>query len=313
MNDAGNKRAVTLLAETDAAIGGFAATNVAFAGGAASGIALLTKSTTTNCILKESFELVWKAVVSNETEIVTNTLGKTDGHVFYTILDEPEPPWVNNTIANQNAWVSALEIVCSNGWAKGSSSLSMMSACVTTAINESGRFEYDVADGDVNYTDDSGFVHLSAAIDRIGGAPGRGARVNCADCANLVTSFSNLAGAKLWTSCMGGWGFRTNPYTAIGCPPWTPPSWGASFRYHAVAWTGDCGDDDFVFDACLRYDGDGDPTTDPKREELPTGVQFSDGNSGAPFLYRERLSPPGAAGYDSCISQPTSRIRFPVR
>ena len=72
MNDAGNKRAVTLLADTDAAIGGFAATNVAFAGGAASDVALSTKSATTNCILKETFDLTWKAVVSNEIEVVTN-------------------------------------------------------------------------------------------------------------------------------------------------------------------------------------------------------------------------------------------------
>ena len=63
---------VTLLADTDAAIGGFAATNVAFAGGAASDVALSTKSATTNCILKETFDLTWKAVVSNEIEVVTN-------------------------------------------------------------------------------------------------------------------------------------------------------------------------------------------------------------------------------------------------
>ena len=63
---------VTLLAETDAAIGGFAATNVAFAAGAASDVALSTQSATTNCILKETFDLTWKAVVSNEIEVVTN-------------------------------------------------------------------------------------------------------------------------------------------------------------------------------------------------------------------------------------------------
>ena len=304
---------VTLLAETDAAIGGFAATNVAFAGGAASDVALSTKSATTNCILKETFDLTWKAVVSNGTEVVTNTLGKTDGHVLYTILGEPVEPW-NNVFGNKaNAWVSALDVVCSNGWAKGAASVSSLSAMVTTAINESNRFAYDTSDGDINYTDPTGFIHFSSAVDRIRGNAGRGELVNCLDCANMVATFSNLAGAQLWTSFMGGYGFRTNPYTAIGCSPWTPPSWGATFSYHAVAWSGSCGDGDSVFDACLRYDGDGDPTTAPRREELPTGIQFSDGNPSAPYVYRERLSPPGSDGYDSCISRPSARIRFPIQ
>ena len=98
MNDAGNKRAVTLLADTDAAIGGFAATNVAFAAGAASDVALSTQSATTNCILKETFDLTWKAVVSNGTEIVTNVIGKTDGHVLYTILGGPKLPWTDSIV-----------------------------------------------------------------------------------------------------------------------------------------------------------------------------------------------------------------------
>ena len=86
---------VRLFAETAAAIGGFAVTNVSFSNGAASNVVLLTRSATTNCVLKETFDLTWKAVVSNETKTVTNTLGKTDGHVFYTILGEPKLPWTD--------------------------------------------------------------------------------------------------------------------------------------------------------------------------------------------------------------------------
>ena len=180
MNDAGNKRAVTLLAETDAAIGGFAATNVAFAGGAASGIALLTKSTTTNCILKESFELVWKAVVSNETEIVTNTLGKTDGHVFYTILDEPKLPWTDSEIANTNVWVSALEFVITNA-CEGKTTKHTALSAIPTFLFSSNSLTYDTTNGRAHFIVGSSF-DLTRYI-----SPNGGNRlVNCYDQAHGV-------------------------------------------------------------------------------------------------------------------------------
>ncbi|MBR1835792.1 MAG: hypothetical protein IJ783_00750, partial [Kiritimatiellae bacterium] len=302
--------AVELFAETGAAIGGFAAADVAFADGAARGVELATASGTAGCISKETFDLDWKAVVRDEDgTAATNALCTTGGHVFYTILGEPVEPWSNAHGDPANAWASALDVVCSNGWAKGATTVAALCAMVTTAINESNRFAYDTTDGDVNYTDATGFMHFSSALDRICGNAGRGELVNCLDCANLVTVFSNLAGAQLWTSFMGGSGFLTNPYTAIGRPQWAPPSWGPAFSYHAVSWTGDCGDGDSVFDACLRYDGDGDPTSDPKREELPAGIQFSDGSPSAPYVYRERLARPGPVGYGACISRPFDKMR----
>ena len=254
-------------------------------------------------------------MVSNETEVVTNTLGKTDGHVFYTILDEPEPPWVNNTITNQNAWVSALEVVCSNSWANGASSLSAATETITRAIFDSDHFQYETNHGRTMFLDKDGRFTLTSFLDSLK-RPGK-ADLNCSDCAHAVTTFGNLIGCSLWSSIMedtiAGWGFETRPYCAIGRNDWTPPGWGWSFSYHEVAWDGNANDSDRVFDACLQYDGDADPASEPRTKEQPVNVVFSDGNALAHFVYRERLTPSSTNGYDRCLSNPSMKIRHPVK
>lgn len=107
--------------------------------------------------------------------------------------------------------------------------------------------------------------------------------------------------------------FYTNPYCAIGQPAWTPPSWGWGFSYHEVAWDGDAGDGNLVYDACLRYDGDDDPTSEPHVSQLPAAVQFSDGNPAAPLVYRERLTPDSATGYSRCVSNTEEKMRRVVK
>ena len=148
-----NLPVVRLFAETSAAVGGFAATNVAFAGGAASDVALSTKSATTNCILKETFDLTWKAVVSNETEIVTNTLGKTDGHVFYTIIGEPKLPWTDSEIANTNVWVSALEFVTKTNACFGETTQHGAISNLTRCLFQDCHFTYDTTSGNPHFFD----------------------------------------------------------------------------------------------------------------------------------------------------------------
>ena len=143
-----------------------------------------------------------------------------------------------------------------------------------------------------------------------------GAEVNCTDCAAFVVSCANLLGCELWSSRMGPrdrLGFLTNWYTAIGCLPWTPPSWEWEFSYHEVAWTGECGEDDQIYDACLSVDGDGDPSLPPRREMLPLGMPFDDGSAQAPYAYRESLSAPGVWGYDRCVPNPEKKMRRKVR
>lgn len=179
----------------------------------------------------------------------------------------------------------------------------------------SGSFYYDTKNGACHFIEEkkkwlffcSYKVLLSECLLALNSASAHEA-VNCTDCAVFVVSFSNLLGCELYSSRMG-WGFATNPYCAIGQPAWTTPSWGWGFSYHEVAWDGDAGDGDLVFDACLRYDGDEDPTAEPHVSQLPAAVQFSDGNPASPLVYRERLTPNTSYGYPHCNSQQNTKVR----
>jgi hypothetical protein len=151
-------------------------------------------------------------------------------------------------------------------------------------------------------------VMFTECIARLNGSVDPPESVNCTDCANFVTTFANLVGHTLHSSRMG-WYFDTNPYTAIGRASWTPPGWGWAFSYHEVGWTGSAGDGDKVFDACLKVDGNGDPSTEPRTEMLPVNMVCSDGNQGAPYVYRQSLGAPGSSGYGACLSRPETKKR----
>lgn len=193
-------------------------------------------------------------------------------------------------------------------------------AMVTEAINTCGRFQYETNRGASAYVCfvSSGslgsyeYVELTMCLERLNGGKGREEFVNCTDCAAFVTSLSNILGCGLYSSQMR-YSFDTNPYCAIGCANWEPPKWGWGFKYHEVAWNGACGDANEVFDACLRYDGDDSPNSDPRTPALPVSVVFSDGNPSAPYVYRERLTPQGVWGYDSCKAKPAFRKRRRVQ
>ncbi len=241
----------------------------------------------------------------------------TGPHRVYVVLGDLVEPWSGDLTSDQCAWTNALEWAC--GAAAGATTLSEAASLVTEGINMSGVFHYDTEDGASYFTKQRRHlifwtiteVSITDCLSALNN-PSANEYVNCTDCAAFVTSFSNLLGCGLYSSRMG-LGFATNPYCAIGQPAWTPPSWGWGFNYHEVAWDGDAGDGDLVYDACLRYDGDDDPTSEPHVSQLPVAVQFSDGNPAPPLVYRERLTPNAAYGYPYCGSIPSAKIRRLVR
>ena len=246
----------------------------------------------------------------------------TGPHRVYTTFAVPVAPWhPNGEDDDQNPWVDALEWACRV--ARKAGTQHEAASRITRAIYESKRFRYDVEEGAPNYIE-AGEVLLTHFLGRMKGRIGRprreenwrirdGAEVNCTDCAAFVVSCANLLGCELWSSLMGGDDFLTNPYSAIGNNPWTPPSWGWGFSYHEVAWTGECMGGDLIYDACLSVDGDGDPSLPPRRELLPIGMLFDDGSSNPPYSYRESLAVPGVYGYDKCIPNPETKVRRKVR
>ena len=234
----------------------------------------------------------------------------TGPHRVYTVLAEPVEPWVPNGTSNsQNPWADALEWACRA--ARKAGTQHEAASRITRAIYESKRFRYDVERGESKYIDGNA-VLLTHFLGRMKGRHGKGTFVNCTDCASFVVSFSNLLGCELWSSQMGRY-FETNPYLPIGHTTWTGTGPEEAFIYHEVAWTGECGDDDLIYDACLQVDSMGCSTPSFLLELLPTGMIFSDGNPDSPYAYRESLAVPGPLGYDRCRPKPEKRKRRKVK
>lgn len=228
-------------------------------------------------------------------------------HKIYLLLSSPTEPWSEQRIPFNpaNPWVEVLEIAC--GWANGAQDTIKAASMITKAVNDLGgsRFTYDALVGAPHYTV-LGVPHFlcAAFIDRLLGGPGAGPLVNCSDCATIVSTFANILGCDLWQSKMGLVApiFALNPILGIGLNTFSTLQGG--FGFHEVAWTGDCGELDTVYDACLQTDADEDPTAAPHRAFLPVNQLFGRAGSGD---YRDQLAAP--SDRDFCVPQPGLRIR----
>lgn len=109
----------------------------------------------------------------------------------------------------------------------------------------------------------------------------RGNTVNCTDCASILSTYSNMVGAKLHYAIIG-YGFSLNPIMGIGSSAFGSPfdSGKMGFNYHAVT-TPDA--TKTIDDATLALDGDGDPKVAPQTKLLVQEVSGSE--------YLTRLSP----------------------
>jgi len=230
-------------------------------------------------------------------------------HLIYTVLRVPTLPWLQqpfDAINTQLPWVDALERACT--WAAGARDPREASSQITRAVyqlGDVGVLEYGCGVGaGAAYS----FPHfnLSALLARVAGGVGRGAYVNCSDCATFVSTLANLLGDDLWQSQMGESliGFSVNPIRAIGTALFAPPCGIGSFRYHEVAWTGAAGDDDSVYDACLELDA--------TVGGLPQALLASHLRFGAAgeLQYRDLLAAPWSR--NACMARPEMRLRRAV-
>lgn len=235
-------------------------------------------------------------------------------HRIYTTLDLPTAPWQQTPYQPSNTqlpWTAVLDYACE--WALGAANLTDAAAGVTRGVNNlgPGLVTYDCPGGGYSWYSAGGF-DCSAFLDRLKGGIGAGYYVNCSDCATFVSTFANIVGCDLWQSRMGSGFFHLNPMLGIGSTVWQPAchgidGWSDGFGYHEVAWTGACGSNDNVYDACLQVDGDPDPTTAPHTALLPVNMRF--GNPGD-LEYRDRLTVP--ADRANCSPLSGTRTRRPV-
>jgi hypothetical protein len=233
----------------------------------------------------------------------------------YVIVSEPTLPWrqIPDGPANtQLPWIDVLDVACR--WAAGASTRDQAAARVTQevyALGERGVVAYDCAGPGVfnlgmpAYTLLPGVFDCTRFLERVRGGLGNGPFVNCSDCASVVATFANILGCDLSQSRMfGAVPFPLNPTRGIGTHNWLSACAVGAFAMHEVAWTGACGEDDDVYDACLAVDGDVDPTRAPHTVRLPVAMRFGAAAQGS---YRDRLVAP--AGQLVCRPQPATRQR----
>lgn len=231
-------------------------------------------------------------------------------HRTYVVLSAPTAPWLLWPAQPANASLprtDVLDVACA--WARGARNDIETATRITRALHRLGGdlLSYDAAVGAPHYTVLGVPRFLcDAFLDRLRGGDGAGPLVNCSDCATIVSTFANLLGADLWQSKMGlvGVGFRLNPILAIGSDSWTAQE---GFSFHEVAWSGNCGELDTVYDACLQTDADPDPTQVPHAPSLPANQVFGTPGSAQ---YRDQLAAP--PDRDKCVPQPALRVRRPV-
>jgi hypothetical protein len=114
------------------------------------------------------------------------------------------------------------------------------------------------------------------------GQAGIGKRINCSDCATIVSTLANILGCQTFQVKFAR-EFDTNPIILISESRHLPNF----FQGHEVAWTGDTPAEGAIFDACLQVDGDDNPKDDSKFTGLlPASLKFVANEPG----YRFRLS-----------------------
>lgn len=211
-------------------------------------------------------------------------------HRIYTILSMPGPPWRTNCHGPSNfhpLWTDVLDHACA--WAAGATNPDIAAEMITQRIHDLGPSTIRYT-GSAFYTNAATF-HCNSFLERLAGQIGRGKRVNCDDCATIVSTFANAVGCNLSQMCIRPVGqnfFGLKPHFRIGIPRLK----NRSFFHHEVASEGKCGEEDEVFDACLRLD---DPHG-PGVFTVPTNLRFGSQNG-----YRFRL----IVSQDQPVTEPT--------
>jgi hypothetical protein len=170
-------------------------------------------------------------------------------HRIYTVLDTPAGPWTQGSGNNtQLPWTDALDKACA--WAAGTTTKDEAAAAVTRAVNTQPLQSYTPAT-----LFGFGTYHLSSYLGQLaGGAP---FQLNCTDCADAVTTLSNLLGCDLWEGRF--FDMVTRKFLTLNGNPAVQGDWVSwNWSYHEICWLNAIGQNASVYDGCLQLDMDDD-------------------------------------------------------
>ena len=248
--------------------------------------------------------VIWRWQFRSESTNWTDF--ETSRHRIYTVLKLPTLPWKpghTDAPTVQTPWTEVLEYACM--WAANAQDVDEAANMITTAVSNLGT--HGVLQYCLDQSGAVGYVHedpprfdCTDFLNLLRGHNNQnGPLVNCDDCAAIVTSFSNILGCDLFEGKMGA-DFGLNPHKRIGLSD----LFGSKFSHHTVAWKDPCGEDNQLFDACVRVDSDTNPVTSPHPLMIPKNIRF--GRVGE-REYRFRLVKP--EDEQRCEPKPTAKVR----
>jgi hypothetical protein len=208
-------------------------------------------------------------------------------HRIYVVLEEPKGPWSQDTTKPHLwPWTDALDYACS--WAQGAASSGEAAERITRAVNRHPLQTYTPATmfGFNNY-------YLGSYLNALGG--GAPFVMNCTDCANAVTTLSNLLGCNLWEGRF--FNMQTRKFLTLGGNPAVQSAWVSwGWGYHEICWLDAIGQNESIYDGCLQLDMDDNYGDNVHVARLAVAMRF--GTNG-PEDYRYRLIESGTGDLEN--------------
>jgi hypothetical protein len=205
-------------------------------------------------------------------------------HTIYVIIDVPTAPWVQSGDATQLPWAIALDQACT--WAVARATKDQVAEAITLGVNRVSNVTYTPV---TTFGFDEYF--LASYLSHLAGGP---FVMNCTDCADAVTTLSNLLGCNLAEGQF--FDMNTKPFLTLAGDPnnnadWVSWSWG----YHEICWLNDYSSNT-VWDGCMQLDMSNNPAV--RVAKLPAKMPFQTMNADD---YKPRLIASGPGSLNTFV------------
>lgn len=204
-------------------------------------------------------------------------------HRIYAVLETPKTPWTQSATSPTSwPWADALELAC--GWGVGASNKTEAATAVTRAVNSHPLQSYTPSTMFCPPFQYETTYMLTSYINALNGSSPF--VLNCTDCADAVTTFSNLLGCNLGEGRFNH--MQTHPFLGLNRDPSVHADWQAwGWSYHEICFVDQMGLSERIYDGCLQLDMDTNYDDTVHVAQLPTNMVFAD--------YRTRLVKSGSA------------------